>query len=1127
MKPYYLLIFALSFPFKGYNQGTRVDLQMAFEKEQTERVLRVNEYLKAHPGPKRWMSAEGNAIEIVDIDHFGKAILVSTVNSGAAASVGVNALRIGGGLGLDLTGSGIHVGVWDSGPAFDHVEFGTRLIYKEAGTTSDHGTHVAGSILASGINANAMGMAPKATLSSYDWNSDRVEMIAAAKPDQTGLLFSNHSYGIILGWHCTGGSCTWYGTPSISDKEDWRFGFYSSTARDLDQIAFNSPYYSIFWAAGNDRDDYQLVGQATYPQDGNQGSGYDCIALEGTAKNIFTIGAVRKLTNYTSPGSVEMTGFSNWGPTDDGRIKPDLVAPGASIFSTVGGNAYGNLSGTSMATPVATGSMVLLQELYKDLYGSFMRSSTLKALAIHTAREAGPFPGPDYSYGWGLVDAEAAAKTLLGKDNQNVFIDELTLENGQKFELILNPKVNTKITATIAWTDPAGPTLAPSLDPTTQILVNDLDLRLLDDAGVSQYPWALNPTVDRLGEPAFKADNSRDNVEKLEFDNAQARPYKLQVTHKGSLVGSRQAFSLVITYTSLVDSRVSYYWVGGSGNWDDARHWSATSGGVGGVGVPNENSRVVVDENSLAGASSINMTGNQKAGSFVWLNKSGGKLSMNGYTLELAGNFVTGPGMTLDTGGTLLIRSTSATTHEFIGTNSDLSKMAVVCDVPVSKVEFIGSSIIGGLLVKSGTVTIQKTEVAIQEIVLEASSTLNLSGSKVRKIKKFSALDNSTVVSPNATLELDQGAMLSLPGRSIKGRVIARGKGIAMSGGSLVNNLMVDGEFLFDGNNTVDTLSVSAGSALLLKAGSTQKMSSLVTFDSTAESPISIVSQTSVATLEFSGRVKLCYDHLRVTGITVTGDAVVNAGLGSTLTNALNWSKDDCRNILFPDFDVPSVCSNSIAELTDKSTGLIEKWKWEVKPDALVGNSQAPNTKIVFPGPGSYEVRLSVSNSKEIRSFKSVVQVKSNTVPANQVVVNGFNLFSTEPSLAYQWYNGLEPIANATQRSYAFNGEPGNYSVMTYNEECGRQSNVIVITSVADEFDSSLLYPNPAKKQVTVDCGDKSFRLAVFDVVGRVIHQFEGRGSSILDTSAWPPGVYMMDIATDDQRLFRKKLIIE
>ncbi len=275
-----------------------LQLKSDFSESYFQQKWRVSEYLKNNNVPVRFKDLEGNLIELIDIDSFGQPVYISTLNAGLAISTGVVGLRIEGGLGLNLRGNGMTVGIWDGGPVFQHVEMGSRSLFTEGGTISDHGTHVTGTVLAAGLSTNAMGMAPEAKYYSYEWNNDKSEMIALAKPDNSGLLFSNHSYGIVQGWVFQNNSWTWTGTPSISTTEDWRFGFYTNLAKDLDQIAFNAPYYSIFWAAGNDRDD---TGGSLYPADGNQGSGYDCVGQEGTAKNIFTIGAIQKITEYEGP----------------------------------------------------------------------------------------------------------------------------------------------------------------------------------------------------------------------------------------------------------------------------------------------------------------------------------------------------------------------------------------------------------------------------------------------------------------------------------------------------------------------------------------------------------------------------------------------------------------------------------------------------------------------------------------------------------------------------------------------------------------------------------------------------------------------------------------------------------
>ena len=187
------------------------------------------------------------------------------------------------------------------------------------------------------------------------------------------------------------------------------FGFYDTQARDWDQIASDAPGYLICKSAGNDRGDGPTGGE--YPQDGP----YDCIGNAGTAKNVFTVAAVEDIPGgYTQPSDVVMSSFSSWGPCDDGRIKPDISANGVALYSTDDDNNtdYQSLSGTSMSAPSATGSLILLQQHFQNLNGSgnLMSAATLKNLVIHTADEAGPDPGPDYMFGWGLMNTYTAAE---------------------------------------------------------------------------------------------------------------------------------------------------------------------------------------------------------------------------------------------------------------------------------------------------------------------------------------------------------------------------------------------------------------------------------------------------------------------------------------------------------------------------------------------------------------------------------------------------------------------------------------------------------------------------------------------------------------------------------------------
>ena len=102
---------------------------------------------------------------------------IEPCNIAAADSSNANQLWTGGGLGLNLSGAGYTVGVWDAGAIrATHQEFGTRVTVQDSGISlADHSTHVGGTIGAAGVVANAHGMANQVNLWSYDWNSDTAE----------------------------------------------------------------------------------------------------------------------------------------------------------------------------------------------------------------------------------------------------------------------------------------------------------------------------------------------------------------------------------------------------------------------------------------------------------------------------------------------------------------------------------------------------------------------------------------------------------------------------------------------------------------------------------------------------------------------------------------------------------------------------------------------------------------------------------------------------------------------------------------------------------------------------------------------------------------------------------------
>lgn len=282
--------------------------------------------------------------------------------------------------------------------------------------------------------------------------------------------------------------------------------------------------------------------ESTLPRSKNCGTnGFDCINQGALGKNIITIGAAQKIPGgYQNEGSVKMASFSSYGPSDDGRIKPDFSGIGVNVNSSVStaDDAYGTMSGTSMASPNVTGSLLLIQQHYSNLNsGRYLKAATLKALAIATANEAGASAGPDYGTGWGLLNSYAAAVAISTKD-QYTKIQEETLQNKTPKTYKVTASGTEPLKVTIAWTDPVpSEAMMPSADHNDRraTLVNDLDLVVTAPDGTTKfYPWKLDPANPNSA--ATTGDNVVDNVEQVVIKNpVVGGVYTISVNHKNTL----------------------------------------------------------------------------------------------------------------------------------------------------------------------------------------------------------------------------------------------------------------------------------------------------------------------------------------------------------------------------------------------------------------------------------------------------------------------------------------------------------------------------------------------------------------------------------------------------------------
>ena len=473
--------------------------------------------------------------------------------------------------GVEVTGSGLQAYIWDGGAIrTTHQEFEGRATNIETSSPNHyHATPVAGVIVGAGINAASKGIAYQANVKGYNFTNNLTEISNESQnTNNSEYMISNHSYGSLTGWYVNNsGVWYWYGYPHISETESVLFGLYTSTDASWDNIAYNAPQHSMFKSSGNNRTEgpneivdhyvydenrqWVLVSGVSRPKDCTTQGGFDCISYAGSvAKNIILVGAINPIGGdgrYQNPSNVVPTWFTSFGPTDDGRIKPDITAIGLNVVSPTHttDTGYGPSSGTSFSSPAAAGVGLLLQQVKNELDGGYLRSDMMKALLTHTAFESGSTLGPDYRFGYGLINAFGAAETLLNV-NENSYTLDTAISNGGTYTIDVVATGDEPLKASIAWLDPAGTPLPDLvLNDRTPMLVNDLDLRVAN-GGTTYFPWKLDPATPTAA--ATQGDNIVDNVEQVFIENPVAgQTYTVTVNHKGTLVNGSQNFAFIVT----------------------------------------------------------------------------------------------------------------------------------------------------------------------------------------------------------------------------------------------------------------------------------------------------------------------------------------------------------------------------------------------------------------------------------------------------------------------------------------------------------------------------------------------------------------------------------------------------
>ena len=425
-----------------------------------------------------------------------------------------------------LAGTGVMIGQWESKhPDDTHIDLVERITNRDDGwAVGDHATQVAGTMIGDGsllADRRYRGLATAATIVSFhSW--DNVSDLRRQYKEAIELYnidIANNSWGKVE-WHV--------------------YKDYTAVMDGIVRGSLGKPV-SIVWAVGNE-------------------GGWATVLCTAVGKNVVTVGATNSDDN-------SLWAWSNKGPTEDGRLKPDVVAPGCeirnggSIWSALPGNRYGGACGTSLAAPSVSGTIALIIEDWRATHDGDPLPSTIKGILIHTATDLGE-PGPDYRFGYGLIDARRCIDLVRYDTIEDVIVEDAIGRQGETdLHTVEVAQGEAELKISLVWDDyPADPLAAHAL-------VNDLDLVVTGPDGRTYYPWNLDPYVPEAAAKRVQADHTN-NVEQVAVEHPAQGTWLITVWGT-SVPQYHQIYSLLTTrggYTSVLPGTSVLSVTGYSGN---------------------------------------------------------------------------------------------------------------------------------------------------------------------------------------------------------------------------------------------------------------------------------------------------------------------------------------------------------------------------------------------------------------------------------------------------------------------------------------------------------------------------------------------------------------------------------
>ncbi len=408
--------------------------------------------------------------------------------------------------GLNLTGNGVMMCVGDGGTIEKHVDLENRILNENSIATSNHGSNVTGIICAEGLlDPDGKGIATQTQIIAEYYSN---VIFNTAFYTLYGAVLSNNSY-----------------SGNVMSNACLEAGTYTAEARHVDESLKTLNQVTHVFASGNDGDQ-DCSTDTGYP------AGYRTIRNAwNSAKNTLTVGATDHQNVIAS--------YSSRGPTEDGRVKPEIVATGSAVYSASSYNNYSQGNGTSYSTPTVSGTLALLYEHYRNLNsGTDPNGDLMKAIVCNTADDQGN-EGPDFLYGYGSLNAYRAVNTVT---NAQYFTGSIA--NGiQDTHVLTLPNDANQLKVMLYWHD------EEALIGANSSIVNNLDLSISDGMTTS-FPYILDHSPANCTNPATTGLDSVNNMEQVVIDNPSAGTYTILIDGKTIPLGVQ---NYVIVYDIIED----------------------------------------------------------------------------------------------------------------------------------------------------------------------------------------------------------------------------------------------------------------------------------------------------------------------------------------------------------------------------------------------------------------------------------------------------------------------------------------------------------------------------------------------------------------------------------------------